>query len=145
MGSPQGKVVQGDGEKAGAASLSVPFQCLMGPALHLPVLPLAQQQIAVPKAPEGVEERVLRLPLLLHLLGLAEGGFGLRQAARLVQGIGQGRPHAHALSCSGAAVGQVHGLLSELQGLGQVAAGQVELAEVARFHRSVIPNLPGDS
>ena len=50
-----------------------------------------EEQVAIPEAPQRVEQRVVGLALGLHLLGLAEARLRLGPAARLVQGVGVGR------------------------------------------------------
>ena len=74
------------------------FDRLSGPALYFLMFPLAQQQVAVLKAPLGVEERVLTLHLLLHSLRLAEKGLRLGQAAEHRAGAGLG-PRREVAGC----------------------------------------------
>ena len=71
---------------------------LTSPILHLPVLPLTQQQVAVLIAVEGVEDRMLRLKLLLHLLRLPEPVLCFLHSPGLVQCIGKGTGRENAPS-----------------------------------------------
>ena len=73
----------------------------------------------------------MRLAFFLHLLGLAEEVFRLPQTTCLVYGVGLLRASAHSQKGVAALVGEVDGLLSVVQGVGQIAESNVDLAEVA--------------
>ena len=64
-------------------------QRLRGAFPHLGIPALIEQEVAVPEAPERVEQRIGRLHLLLHPLGFLELRGGFLPEAHRVQGRGQ--------------------------------------------------------
>ena len=104
-------------------------------------LGIAKEQVAIPEAWQRVEERVLRLVLRLHRLGLAEEGEGVRPRARLMPGIGQRRALDHPLEGIAAAVGELDRLLRVPHRGGQLAQRQLQLAQIAGADGGLLPIL----
>ena len=118
-----------------------PCQRLRRPTSHLLHLPLVQQQLAVPKALQGGEQRIFRLPLLLQRFGLTEGCRSLRLLPGLLQGLGQDCSAGHTQKGILAAVGELDTLLGVDPRLGDVPQGQQEFAESAGSSGCIPPVL----
>jgi hypothetical protein len=89
-----------------------------------------EEQVAIPEAPERVEQRVGGLFFGLHFLSLAEARLRLGTAACLVQGVGMGRALGISLKRISAAVGVGHGLLGAHHRVGREAQRQLQLTQV---------------
>ena len=122
-----------------------PFQRLRGAFPHIGIPALIEQEVAVPEAPDRVEQRIGRLPLLLHPLGFLELRGGFLPEAHRVQGRGQRRPADHALEGIAALVGKLDALPGLRQGLAELAAGLEKLAEVGGADGGVLPVLLSDA
>ena len=91
----------------------------------------SEKQVAKLEATRRVEQRVVRLAICLHLLGLAEARLRLGSAACLMQSVGVGRARAHFPKRIAAAVSVDHGLLGVPYRPSHLAQRQLQLTEVA--------------
>ena len=142
VGAAEGEVVEGDVEEP--VVVLDDLQRLRGAFSHLGIPALIEQEVAVQEARERVEQRILRLPLLLHPLGFLELRGGFLPEARRMQGRGQRRPVDQTFRGIAALVGKLDALPGLRQGLAQLAAGQDKLAEVGGGNRGVLPVLLRD-
>jgi hypothetical protein len=107
-------------------------------------LGIAEEEVAVPEASQRVEQRVLRLPLRMHRLRLADEGEGICPGARLMLGIGQCGAFADPLEGIAAAIGEPYGFLRVPHRGSQLAQRQLQLAQVACADSGVLPILTTD-
>jgi hypothetical protein len=126
VGAAEGEVIEGDVEERVPGRDGV--QHARGAFPHLGVPALIEQEVAVQEAPERVEPRISRLPLLLHPLGFLELRDGFLPAAQRVQGRSDFRPADHALGGVTALVGEVDAGPGLRHGLAQVAVGLEKLS-----------------
>ena len=105
-----------------------PPERLLSPLQDLVRLSLGEEKVAVPVALEGVEERVVWLPLGLHAFGFGEERAGVRGLAELVQRVCLGGPIQHPKERVAALVSVVDRIPSVGLGLRELSKHEVELA-----------------
>ena len=137
--SAQGDMVESDVEEP--VLFFRPREALRCARPHDRISALIEQEVAVPEAPERVEQRVGRLFLLLHPFGVIELRGRFLPPAHRVQDRCQIRPGGDAAEGVAASVGQLDAFPGPVQSFTQLTAGLEELAPVGCAYRGVPPVL----
>ena len=128
MGAAEGQSVERDVENPVVPPRH--FQGLRRPIARLGGPPLREQQIAVPIPSQRVQQRDIRLRLLLPPLGVGEQICRLFPFAGGMERVGVGRAAGHHLRRIAAAIRKRDGLFRRRHGSGDFANKQFGFAQI---------------